>query len=104
MAKIKIFAIKFLKFLTFFALFYAILALFIAFLDPFKILNAKSNGEKFYNNMQASIPNIVKNYDFNAIILGSSMFENTSANEAQKFFRSKAPKIRKSFIWWSEFL
>ena len=41
----------------------------------------------FFNEMRIQDKGIIKNYDFNSFILGSSMFANTSAKEADEKIR-----------------
>ena len=45
--------------------------------------------ESIFDNMRLSNAGLIKHYDFNNIILGSSMLENTSANEASQILGGK---------------
>lgn len=60
-------------------------ALFIY--DPLQIFH-KPWGEEttFHKNMRQQAAGIINNYEFDSVILGTSMLENTSANEASEIF------------------
>ena len=53
--------------------------------DPYMLFHKKwFNNEKIYNNMRIQNYGLIKYGDFDSIILGSSMLENTSAKEASE--------------------
>ncbi len=55
--------------------------------DPLQIFHKPWGRETtFHKNMRHQAAGIINNYEFDSIILGTSMLENTSANEASEIF------------------
>lgn len=60
------------------------------YIDPLKIYHINQEfSKKLYTNMRVQAAGIINNYDFNGLILGTSMLENTSAKEAAKYLTQK---------------
>lgn len=60
------------------------------YIDPLKIYHINQEfSKKLYTNMRVQAAGIINNYDFNGLILGTSMLENTSAQEAAKYLTQK---------------
>lgn len=59
--------------------------------DPLQIFHKSffHNGEYLNKNMRIQAAGIIKWYDFDSLILGTSIFENTSAGEAEKLIGGK---------------
>ncbi len=70
------------------SLFCILLLIFVA--DPLQVrLKGYFIEEKYYNNMRLQAAGIINNVDFDSIILGTSMLENTSAIEASTYLNGK---------------
>lgn len=76
--------------IVFFSAFITALLVFLGALyiyDPLSLFHTPYFGQKrIHPNMRLQIPGIANTYDFDSIIIGSSMLENTSADEASKLF------------------
>ncbi|MWV62049.1 hypothetical protein DCO58_06300 [Helicobacter saguini] len=44
--------------------------------------------ETFFHDLRSQNPGIIKNYDFNSVILGTSMLENTLPKDANKILQN----------------
>jgi len=65
--------------------------------DPLQIFHKPWGRETtFHKNMRQQAAGIINNYEFDSVILGTSMLENTSANEASKLFNEKFVNISMS--------
>ncbi len=62
--------------------------------DPLQIFHKPWGRETtFHKNMRQQAAGIINNYEFDSVILGTSMLENTSANEASQLFGGKFVNI-----------
>ena len=80
--------------LSFCSLFFAISAVFIFILwlvDPLRLYHKPyfCKDEFFSSNMRLALPGLIKHNDFDSIIFGTSMLENTSAKEASQYLGGK---------------
>ena len=71
---------------NFFRLLISVIGLFVAVIyvrDPYMLLHKRWKDDgKFYNNLRVQNYGIIKYVPFDSIIIGTSMLENTSSNEA----------------------
>ena len=81
----------------FMLLFLSTIILFLSVLyiyDPLQVFHKSWKKDIVFNkNMRQQAAGIINNYDFNSVILGTSMLENTSANEASTLFSKKFVNI-----------
>lgn len=55
--------------------------------DPLQLFHkSNNNAKRLHKNMREQAVGIINNYEFDSIIIGSSMLENTSANRAMEYF------------------
>lgn len=65
--------------------------------DPLQIFHKALGREiTFHKNMRLQAAGIINNYNFDSVILGTSMLENSSANEASELFDGKFVNISMS--------
>lgn len=59
------------------------------FTDPLQLFHKQSNQKSLVMNPRHQVAGIINNYNFNSIIIGTSMLENTSAEESSKILGGK---------------
>ncbi len=86
--------------LTFMLTAITIIVIFLSLLyiyDPMQIFHkAWGRDSSFHKNMRQQAAGIINNYDFDSIIFGTSMLENSSADEASEIFGGKFVNISMS--------
>lgn len=89
----KNFIVGLLGILLFNALFFTGLYIY----DPLQLFHKSyfTNNVRLHTNMREQAAGIINNYDFDSVILGSSMLENTSASLVQDYFKTQQVEIGK---------
>jgi len=88
----KVVRIFFLSSLLMAALFFLLLYLY----DPLKLYHQPFNkkyANRFHSNMREQAAGVINNWNFDSIVLGTSILENTSANEASRKLGGKFVNI-----------
>jgi len=88
----KVIRIFFLSSLLMTALFFLLLYLY----DPLKLYHQPFNekyANRFHSNMREQAAGVINNWNFDSIVLGTSILENTSANEASRKLGGKFVNI-----------
>lgn len=79
--------------LIFFNLFFLLAVIFLSIIllvDPLRLYHKPYFCKnEIFDNMRLSVAGLIKEYDFDSVILGTSMLENTSSKEAEQIFGGK---------------
>lgn len=90
-------------FVAFFILFFAVICT-VLFIDPFFHYHKPKTNQYFYeiDNQRCMNDGVIKNFDYDSIIVGTSMTENFKTSEANKIFGGNFIKIPFSGAYYKE--